>query len=161
MRSPCGRSGLKPVPHSSPMLPTEVQFVYDHVPRDAAVKARAIVSPARLGRGPVAPRDDPGHYQVRVLLGRRHDGGFLAEVVTHFLSCSRFCHTNASSTATPLAVGHIRAVPRALAARLPEETASRSTHRAAGQHDSRYAAAADPNLRLTLSFRAPLLISPR
>jgi hypothetical protein len=63
------------------MLPTEDLFVYVYVLIDDAIKARAIVIPARPGPAPgCSDAEILAITQVRVLLGRRSEAGFLAEV---------------------------------------------------------------------------------
>jgi hypothetical protein len=63
------------------MLPTEDVFVYVHAMAGDAIKAGAIVIPARPGPAPgCSDAEILAITQVRLLLGRRSEAGFLAEV---------------------------------------------------------------------------------
>jgi hypothetical protein len=63
------------------MLPTEDLFVYVYVLIDDLVAARIIAIPCRPGAAPACSDAEPlAIAQVRHLLGRRSEAGFLAEV---------------------------------------------------------------------------------
>jgi Transposase DDE domain len=105
------------------MLPTEDLFVYVYVLIDDAIKARAIVIPARPGPAPgCSGAEILAITQVRVLLGRRSEAGFLAEVARDwahlFPVLPRQSELNRRARWLWGAFEQFRA---ALAARLPED----------------------------------------
>src|SRR6266536_5434319 len=80
----CERQAIVEVPcpaEATPMLPTEDLFVYVYVLIDDLISARAIAIPPRPGPAPACSDAELlAIAQVRHLLGRRSEAGFLAEV---------------------------------------------------------------------------------
>ena len=105
------------------MLPTEDLFVYVYVLIDDAIKARAIVIPARPGPAPgCSDAEILAITQVRVLLGRRSEAGFLAEVARDWAHLFPVLpHQSELNRRARWLWGAFEQFRAALAARLPED----------------------------------------
>ena len=105
------------------MLPTEDLFVYVYVLIDDAIKARAIVIPARPGQAPgCSDAEILAITQVRVLLGRRSEAGFLAEVARDWAHLFPVLpHQSELNRRARWLWGAFEQFRAALAARLPED----------------------------------------
>ena len=110
------------------MLPTEDLFVYVYVLIDDAIKARAIVIPALPGPAPgCSDAEILAITQVRVLLGRRSEAWFLAEVRPRLgAPVPGTAAPKRAQPAGPLAVPSSSSARRWRPA-CPKTTASRST----------------------------------
>jgi hypothetical protein len=111
------------------MLPTEDLFACVYVLIDDLVAARIIAIPPGPGPAPACSDSELlAIAQVRYLLGRRSEAGFLAEVTRDWAICSRTCRTKARPTGASAGCG---ACPGSCAAtspgRSPRMTASRLT----------------------------------
>ena len=105
------------------MLPTEDLFVCVYVLIDDAIKARAIVIPARPGPAPgCSDAEILAITQVRVLLGRRSEAGFLAEVARDWAHLFPVLpHQSELNRRARWLWGAFEQFRAALAARLPED----------------------------------------
>ena len=111
------------------MLPTEDLFVYVYVLIDDAIKARAIVIPARPGRRPAAPtRRSWRSPRCACCWAAAARPGSSPRWPATGRTCSRYCRTKASSTGGPAGCGaRSSSSARRWRPACPKTTASRST----------------------------------
>ena len=111
------------------MLPTEDLFVYVYVLIDDAIKARAIVIPARPGPAPAAPtRRSWRSPRCACCWAAAARPGSSPRWPATGRTCSRYCRTKASSTGGPAGCGaRSSSSARRWRPACPKTTASRST----------------------------------
>src|SRR5271170_7765740 len=126
MGGPCGRQVSVYVTYPqrpSPMLPTEDLFVYVYVLVHDLMLAGAIAVPARPGPAPACSDAELlAIAEVRHLLGRRSEAGFLAEVARDWSHLfPRLPHQSEANRRIRWLWGAFEQVRVMLAAQVPED----------------------------------------